>query len=191
VTTEYHSEDHDLLIALHACRSRSSVERFNRRHPDRSIVVALTGTDLYRDLAKGGRSTSALEIADRLLALQPLASAALAESFRSKVRVIYQSVTPFGPVEVADARAAGRVKARPFRVCVVGHLRQVKDPFRTAMAARQLPASSRVKVIHIGHAMNESMATRARQEMKLNARYRWIGEQPGWRVRRELARASL
>jgi hypothetical protein len=155
------------------------------------VIVALTGTDLYRDLVGGRRSTRSLEIADRLVALQPLASAALPEAFRHKVRVIHQSVTPFVEADSEEAIAGKRRLNQRFRVCVVGHLRPVKDPFRAAMAARDLPASSRVKVIHVGGAMTDQMARLARREMKVNARYRWMGEQAGWRVRRILARSSL
>src|SRR2546421_12934940 len=40
----------DVLIALHARRSAQSVRRTHERHPETHIVVALTGTDLYRDI---------------------------------------------------------------------------------------------------------------------------------------------
>jgi hypothetical protein len=70
-------------------------------------------------------------------------------------------------------------------------LRLVKDPFRTARAVRLLPPSSRIRVLHIGAAMNEEMAARARAEMEINSRYLWLGEQPRWRTRRILARSHL
>jgi hypothetical protein len=58
----------------------------------------------------------------------------LPEHIRERAHVIYQSV----------ARTTRR--ARPsrdhFDVCVAGHLRQVKDPFRAAAASRLLPESS-------------------------------------------------
>jgi hypothetical protein len=76
-------------------------------------------------------------------------------------------------------------------VCVIGHLRPVKDPFRTALAARLLPASSRIRILQVGGGMNEEMAARARAEMKINSRYLWLGEQPRWRTRRILARSHL
>jgi len=59
------------------------------------------------------------------------------------------------------------------------------------MAARLLPASSRIRILQIGSAMTKAMERRARAETKRNPRYRWLGEQPRWRVRRILARSQL
>ncbi|MCB1996734.1 MAG: TIGR04348 family glycosyltransferase, partial [Rhodoferax sp.] len=41
----------DAMLALHARRSAPSIHAFARAHPARPLVVALTGTDLYRDIA--------------------------------------------------------------------------------------------------------------------------------------------
>ena len=40
----------DLLIALHALYSHDSIRRYREARPRAPLVVALTGTDLYRDL---------------------------------------------------------------------------------------------------------------------------------------------
>jgi glycosyltransferase involved in cell wall biosynthesis len=181
----YEGESYDLLVALHARRSHDAIKRFHREHPDRPLLVALTGTDLYRDLPKSKRTQQSLESASRLIVLQPKAFDALPGHLHAKTRVIYQSVKPFP--QIRDPRAP----IRSFTVCVIGHLREVKDPFRAAMAARLLPASSRVRIVHVGGAMNEKMAERARREMELNPRYKWIGEQPQWRVRQILMRSQL
>ena len=53
-----------------------------------------------------------------------------------------------------------------FDVCVIGHLRAVKDPFRTAMAARSLPDSSTIRVLQVGGAMTSEMANRAQKEVR-------------------------
>jgi glycosyltransferase involved in cell wall biosynthesis len=58
----------------------------------------------------------------------------------------------------------------------VGELREVKDPFRTALAARQLPSPSSVRVVHAGAASTSEMAARAAKEEHVNARYTWLGE---------------
>jgi glycosyltransferase involved in cell wall biosynthesis len=78
-----------------------------------------------------------------------------------------------------------------FETCVLGHLRPVKDPFRAAMAARLLPASSRIRVLHIGAALSEAMAERACAESARNPRYRWLGELPRGRALRALGRCRL
>jgi len=181
----YDGESYDLLIALHALRSHDAIKRFHSEHPDRPLIVALTGTDLYRDIPKIKGAQQSLELASRLIVLQPKAFDALPERFHAKTRVVYQSVKPF------PQSRNPRVSARNFQVCVIGHLREIKDPFRAAMAARLLPASSRVRVVHVGGAMNEKMAERARREMEINPRYRWIGDQPRWRVRQILMRSQL
>ena len=197
----------DLLIALHAHRSAPSIIRFHREHPDKPIIVALTGTDLYGDLARSARANESLKLATRIVALQPKAVDVLPQALRKKVRVIYQSVAAINKdrnektrVSSLDARLApsvdrsglvGTNRPRTFEVCVVGHLRPVKDPFRAAMAARLLPAASRIGVIQVGGAMTEQAHYRARAEMNKNSRYRWLGEQPAWRVRQILERSRL
>ncbi|HEV2424100.1 MAG TPA: selenoneine biosynthesis selenosugar synthase SenB [Terriglobia bacterium] len=183
----YEGEPYDLLIALHARRSYPSALRFHRAHPERPLIVALTGTDLYHDLPQSGRARKSLELATLLVALQRKVSEELEPHLHSKVRVIHQSVSlPPGPPRF-DCGGSRRT----FDVCVIGHLRPVKDPFRAALAARRLPASSRVRILHVGAAMDEAMAERARAEMKINRRYRWLGEQPRWRVRQILERSAV
>ena len=44
---EYLGEPCEVLIALHARRGFAAVERFHRLFPERPVIVALTGTDLY------------------------------------------------------------------------------------------------------------------------------------------------
>jgi hypothetical protein len=185
ITQGYEGESYDALIALHARRSHDSIKRFHLEHPDRPAIVALTGTDLYRDLPRDERSRQSLELATRLIVLQPKAFDELPEHLHDRTRVIYQSVEPFPAIRNP------RDPIRNFQVCVIGHLRDIKDPFRAAMAARLLPTSSRVRIIHVGGSMNEKMAERARREMRVNPRYQWIGEQPQWRVRQILMRSQL
>ena len=204
----YEGETFDLLIALHAHRSYASVSRFHREHPSTPIIVALTGTDLYGEMGRSSHVCESLELATRIVGLQPKALEMVHPQLREKTRVIYQSVAALNSNALHDkARGSApdprssRSKRRPsplssratdtFDVCVIGHLRPVKDPFRAAMAARLLPASSRVRVIQVGGAMSEQAAILARTEMKNNDRYCWLGEQPAWRVRRILQRSRL
>src|SRR5579864_5539511 len=50
IGTSYDGRACDVLVALHAKRSAAAVEEFKARYPDRPVIVALTGTDLYRDI---------------------------------------------------------------------------------------------------------------------------------------------
>jgi hypothetical protein len=52
----YEDEPYDLLVALHAGRSYTSIRRFHVKHPECPLLVALTGTDLYRDLPRSRRA---------------------------------------------------------------------------------------------------------------------------------------
>jgi putative glycosyltransferase (TIGR04348 family) len=183
IETEYDGTDCDLLLALHAKRSAPSAFHFKEQHPDRTVIVALTGTDLYRDMQHSRKAQRALEIATRLIALQPLASEELAPHLQDKVRVIYQSVE--------KTRGARTRSDNVFQVCVIGHLRKIKDPFRAALAVRKLPDTSRIKIVHAGASMDENMARRARAEEQSNPRYRWRGEMPRAKVRRLIASSHV
>ncbi len=156
---------------------------YRERYPEGPLVLALTGTDIYRDLPDSREAREALEMADRLVTLQPLAIMKVPARLRGKARVIFQSAEP----------PPGSIKrsVRGLPVCVVGHLREEKDPFRTALAVRELPPASAIRVTHLGKAMDEEMAGRAEEEARLNPRYRWLGETPRWEVRRVLARSRL
>ncbi|HLI29867.1 MAG TPA: selenoneine biosynthesis selenosugar synthase SenB [Terriglobia bacterium] len=188
ITQDYNSEPCDLLIALHAHRSYPAVRRFRQMYPHRPLVLALTGTDLYRDLPRSRAARQSCEMASRIVVLQPKAKERLPRRLHPKVRVIFQSVA------IAAARpksARTTPQQSTFDVCVIGHLRPVKDPFRAALAARLVPPSSRLRVLHLGAAMTAPMASRARAEMAANCRYRWLDEQTPTRVRQILSRSRL
>ena len=61
---------------------------------------------------------------------------------------------------------------------------------RTALAARLLPESSRIKVLHVGGAMDDEMEATATSETANNPRYRWLGEMPRWKARRVMAKSQ-
>jgi len=189
VAQSYDDEAYDVLVVLHARRNHAAVRGFRKRFPEASVVVALTGTDLYRDMPRSASARASVEMATRLVVLQPKALDELDERAREKARVILQSVSP--PRGVRAAEGLGRKQATMFNVCVVGHLRHVKDPLRAAMAARLLPNDSRVRVLHIGSAMTEAMHRRAQAEMERNPRYVWLGERPPAEVWRTLASSRV
>ena len=173
----------DLLIALHARKAAPSVFRSHRDDPDRPIAVALTGTDLYRDIHADENAKRSLALAWRLLVLHPGAAAELPVRFRKKVRLVPQSA----PVPARRTRPSQRA----FEVAVVAHLRPEKDPLRTALAARLLPRQSRLVVIHAGRALTPAMRKAALAEVRKNPRYHWLAEVPRGKARALIARARL
>jgi putative glycosyltransferase (TIGR04348 family) len=173
----------DLLIALHAGKGFPSIARFRELHPGAPIVVALTGTDLYRELSRSHEVRQSLAWATRIVTLHPGAPKALPRRLRRATRVIVQSAQ------------APRHRPRPregrFEVVVVGHLRAIKDPLRAAMAARLVPATSRLLVAHIGGVLEPALLVRARAESARNPRYCYLGELAPARTLERIARARL
>ena len=183
IATEWTEEDCDVLIALHARRSHASVERFRQAYPNRPLVLALTGTDLYRDLRINSEGRHSLSLASHVVVLQGAALEELEDVVRSKTCVIYQSAAP--PVRRAEP------KEDCFEACVLSHLREVKDPLRAAFASRTLPDESRVCITHAGRALAPEWEQAAKAEERANPRYRWIGEQPHASALQLLARCRL
>lgn len=182
VQTSWDDAAADVMIALHARRSHDSLMRFKQKYPGRPLILALTGTDLYRDIRVNRSAQRSMEVADRLIVLQEKGLRELSGGLRRKTRVIYQS---------AAAGARLPPLKRSFEVVVSGHLRPEKDPFRAAAAARFLPEASRIRIVHMGGAMSEDMAREARAWEAREPRYRWLGELAHWQAMRRLARARL
>lgn len=184
VGVAYQSGQYDLMIALHAWRSADSIERFRKQHAHRPLIVALTGTDIYRFIHSDPETTlRSMDRADRLVVLHEAAEEAVPERLRYKVFIVFQSAEPL--------KQDPSPSKRTFDVCVVGHLRDEKDPFLSAYAARDPPESSRIRVLHFGGAYDHSWARRAREESRRNPRYEWFGEVPHWKVRRAYAKSRL
>lgn len=168
IETVWRGQDWDALIAVHARRSHPSIVAFDEEHPERPLVVALAGTDLYVDYPAGDEDVrDALARADQLIALQSRALEVLPPDLAARTHVILQSARP--PSDPAP---------RPqdaFDVAVIGHLRRVKLPLLTAAASRRLPPDSRVRVLHVGGALDHDLGDRATDEMRENRRYTWMG----------------
>ena len=173
----------DVLVALHARRSNSSVVRFKRAHPDLPLIVAATGTDVYSDVPDTGEARESFGLATRIVVLQPLSVEKLPEETRARARVVYQSVTQ---------PPKARPKARDaFEVCTIAHVRPVKDPLRPALAARLLPRSSKIRIVHFGGLIDEFMQKELDNEVRENPRFRWLGDRPRTEVLETLARSRL
>ena len=179
---------YDVLLALHARHSAEAVRESRTTHPSRPIVLALTGTDLYRDILRDASAQRSLDLADVLLVLHDRGALALPRRYRAKVRVIRQSA------DAVSVVTRPRWPSRPgatFDVAFVAHLRAEKDPLRAALAARALPAGSALRVVHAGRALSERERADAEREQAVNPRYRWLGEVSPAASRALIARSQL
>lgn len=165
VSTEWNGQPADAMLALHARRSHASIKAFPG-----PVILALTGTDVYRDIHRSREARESLAIAERLIVLQPKA----AEEFstRKKVHVVVQS-------------SATRLRHQPiknhFRICVIGHLRAVKDPLLTLRALAYVDEEE-IEVIQLGGLLEPDLKPKTR-----DARYRWLGSVPHARALKWLA----
>ncbi len=173
------------LIALHARRSASSIARFAAACPGRPLVVVLTGTDLYRDIRHDASARRSLELATHLVVLQDEGPAELPAALRGKCRVIYQS---------APACRAPAAPRDAFDVVLVGHMRAEKDPLTPMRAVALLPDDSRVRLTHIGGALDDAYR-QAAQALQSRAwpgvrRYVWLENLPHADTRRRIGQAQ-
>jgi putative glycosyltransferase (TIGR04348 family) len=184
IEVSWDGEPYDLMIALHAWRSADSIHKWKQKYPEKALIVAMTGTDLYQFIHTNPEPTlNSINLADQLVVLHDLAYLALPENARDKVNVIYQSAQPL-PFPIKRSK-------RTFDICVVGHLRDEKDSLRAAYAVRDLPENSRIRIRHYGKAHNQQWAKQAQAEMKINPRYYWFTEVKHWQVRQAYARCHL
>ncbi len=182
VAAVYDGGTADAMVAVHAWRSAGAVECFKAAFPERPVILQLSGTDIYQFIETDPVPTlRAMELADRLVALNDLVWRAVPKHLRGRLVVVHQSATPL-PWPRRPSRAA-------VVVSVIGHLRDVKDPLRAAEAVRLLPAASRVRIEQVGRAYTPEWAHRARAEMARNPRYAWRDDVPAGAVRRLLARS--
>ena len=166
ISTEDISDAADLMLALHARRSYPSIRNFSRK-----LVVALTGTDIYRDIRTSPDARASLEFADRLIVLQPKALEELPARFRRKASVVVQS---------SATRLRHAPPKKTFRLCIIGHLRGEKDPLRTLAALAHVPGE--LEVVQIGALLDPALKPGTD-----DARYRWLGGLPHARALRWLA----
>lgn len=181
VAVQWEDQDCDLLVALHARKSHEALCDFRAHHPDRPALLALTGTDIYRDIHADANAAASLDMATGLIVLQEEALAELTPQQRCKAHVVHQSVS---------TALAPAPPARKFRICVLGHLREEKDPFCAARALRSMP-DRQLEVVQAGQSLAREMSQEAKRRMRDDVRYRWIGELPHWAALRLLAHSHL
>lgn len=172
----------DAMLALHARRSAGSVAAWAAAHPDRPLVLALTGTDLYRDIAVDASARASLQSAHRLIVLQDQAPRSLPEPLRARCHVVLQSCSA--------RRTLPKTRER-LRVVMVGHLRDEKDPATLMAAARLLRPDEGITIDHIGAALDPALGEAATRTAADCPHYRWLGPLPHDRTRDRIQRAHL
>ena len=172
-----------LMVALHARRSASAIAAFAAAFAQRPLVLVLTGTDLYRDIAVDPAAQRSLALATRIVVLQTAGMGALPAALREKAQVIYQSAATLTP-------HAGSSRARHFTVIMIGHLRAEKAP-QTFMQAAALVTSPRVRLLHVGAALEPALGLLAQQTQATSSRYAWRGDLPQPQARQCLKRSAL
>jgi putative glycosyltransferase (TIGR04348 family) len=183
IAQRFKQQKADIMLALHAWRSADSIASFADRFQDKPLLVALTGTDIYRFMHTHRETTiHSIQLAHRLIGLHAKIANVLPENQHRKLVIIYQS---------ASSLTHRHPVKRSFRVCVAGHLRNEKDPLRPAFAVRSLPHNSRIQVQQYGKAHNPAWAGQAENEMRTNSRYHWYGEVPHFKLRKAYSSSHL
>ena len=81
----------DLMLALHARRSHASIRNYVMCYPDQPVILALTGTDLYRDIRTDAEAQASMQLATHMIVLQEMGLQELTPALRRKTRVVVQS----------------------------------------------------------------------------------------------------
>lgn len=150
--------------------------------PDAALVVVLTGTDLYRDIAQDAAAQASLRSANRLVVLNELGGQSVPADLQRKVRVILQSC--------ATRQTLSKTRQH-LRALIVGHLRAEKSPQTYFDAARQLAHRSDILLDHAGAALDAALGAEATALMSTCPRYRWLGPLPHERARRRIQAAHV
>jgi len=182
VVTEWDGGADDMLLALHAYKGYPSIARFSRQRPEAPLVLALTGTDIYRDVRKYASARRAVAKAARLIVLQSAALHELSQEQRRKATIVYQS---------SDVRLQHSPAKRRFRVAVIGHLRREKDPFRAVLALRHIDGAAPIEVLQIGGALDRKMKAGCLAFEKHDPRYRWLGSLSHRQAMQQLSRSHV
>lgn len=182
LAAEWKCGDESLMIALHARRSASAAANWRMLRAGAPLVVVLTGTDLYRDIAIDASAQASIHGADRLVVLNELGGQALPADLRFKTRVVLQSCA---------ARQSLTKTQRHLRALMVGHLRDEKSPQTYFAAVRRLEHRPDILLDHAGAALDPSLGAEATALMGACPRYRWLGPLSHSEARRRIQRAHV
>jgi putative glycosyltransferase (TIGR04348 family) len=177
------AESADLMIALHARRSADAIEHWSSQRPRRPLVLVLTGTDLYRDLAIDARAQASLARADRIVVLDEQGPEDLPAALRGRCTVSVQSVS---------ARRTVDKPRRWLRAIAVGHLREEKGVEQLFDAARLLSGRrGDILIDHLGAPLDRGLGQQAARLARDVPTYRWLDARPHADARRRIQHAHL
>jgi putative glycosyltransferase (TIGR04348 family) len=172
----------EIMLALHACRSAASIAAWAGQRGSRSLIVALTGTDLYRDIHTERQAQQSLNAAGQLIVLQELGIQSLPAQHRAKTQVLLQSTT---------SRKTLAKTAKHLNAVMVGHLREEKMPQTLFEAARLLTDEPQIRITHIGAGLDEALAQDAVNTEALCAGYTWSRGLKHAQTRQKIQRAHV
>jgi len=172
------------MIALHARRSAASIAAFAATGAP--VAVVLTGTDLYRDIRSDPSAQRSLELARRLVVLQPRGLDELAPALHARTEVVYQSARRLAP---------GRPRTRSFDLLLVGHLRDEKDPMTALRALARLPRErapfDRLRLLHVGGEKDPSLGAAFRAAAAADPRVELLGVRTHAQTRQLIRRGRV
>ncbi|MFP5405229.1 MAG: selenoneine biosynthesis selenosugar synthase SenB [Gammaproteobacteria bacterium] len=182
LTQDWQGGDEALMIALHARRSAGSIAAWRAQHPQRPLLLVLTGTDLYRDIAVDLPAQRSLALADRIVVLNEEGARALPAGLRERAVVVLQS---------CPARSPAIKTGRRLRALMVGHLRTEKAPGTYFEAVRRLAHRADIVFDHVGGALDPALAAEACALAATAPRYRWLGAVSHAATRARIRRAHV
>lgn len=183
-----HEPEPSAMLALHARKSASSIQAWadfkHSTHNVPGLAVVLSGTDLYCDLPDDPLARRSLQQASHLVVLQELGVNTVPSNYRDKVQVIHQCVD-------IELPARKEVKGSRFKVIMVGHLREVKDPMTYMRAARLMASEADIDWLHIGRCEDTEFLKAIRETEALNSNYRWCDAMDHQEVLSSIADSDL
>lgn len=172
----------EVLIALHARRSYSSIAAWYAQRGSKGLCVVLTGTDLYRDIKQDPQAQQSLVWAKRLVVLQPAGLAELPAKFQDKTRVLFQSTTTRQTLSKTN---------RHVRAVMVGHLRSEKSPQTFFEVATLLAERNDIELRHIGGEHDQVLAQQAHETAAKHPNYHFLGARSHEQTRRYIQRSHV
>ena len=136
--------DEAALIALHARKSADSVAAWRIANPHRPLMLVLTGTDLYGDIAHDPAAQRSLALADRLVVLNELGALHLPADVRDKASICLQFDHIGGALDAGLAQQARELALHCPRYRWLGDLPHA-DTRARIQAAHVLVHPSRVE----------------------------------------------